>query len=447
MELDVGAHDIGAGLRGVTPTAPPTDITPDLVKAAFGGRSSSSPIVNAKPIFDFRDTEIAFRGVSDRELFWRDIFFSILAHPGLSKFGQTVMGKAVDWGIPGAETVVKKTAYSLFCGGETIEEALQTAKKLKARGQAAIVDYAVEGSKDEPSFEAACNETIRAIGLASEHRDAIPFVALKVTGLVAYDVLKAFQIQPGQDVITPTHDQTKSYEAFKSRLERIAKEAKEKGIFLFIDAEETQIQGSIDHLVLDLMRTYNRELPIVQTAVQLYRHDRLEDLRELIQTGEHEGFYVGLKLVRGAYMGKERRWAKEGGYEDPIHPTKVDTDSDFDTAVALCIENIDRVMICIATHNEKSCELATEAMARKGLQPNDPRVSFAQLLGMSDHISANLSEAGYNVCKYLPYGPWNVTFPYLARRITENSAEFGQKGTRESQLIKLERDRRELIHP
>lgn len=298
-----------------------------------------------------------------------------------------------------------------------------------------ILDYSVEGKENEKEFERSCDMIYATVENAKEHKD-IPFAVFKMTGMARFALLQ--KVNEKKDL---NENEKAEYQRIMDRVDRICKRGHELGVPIMIDAEESWIQGTIDGIVEEMMDRYNKEKPIVWNTVQLYRNDRLQYLIDSIQKARQKGIKYGIKLVRGAYMEKERDRAEEKNYPSPINATKADTDRDFDGAIQVCIDNIDIVSVLCGSHNEKSAEYLVKLMNEKGLAKDDERVWFSQLLGMSDHISFNLSHAGYNVSKYVPFGPVYDVTPYLIRRTEENTSVAGQ-ASRELMLIKKERQRR-----
>ncbi len=298
-----------------------------------------------------------------------------------------------------------------------------------------ILDFSVEGKENENDFEVCMNETIKTIHKATNNAN-IPFCVFKVTGLASFELLE--KVSSKTDLNT---NEKKEFEHIYSRVDTICKTAYEAGVCIFMDAEESWIQDAIDNLANTMMTRYNKQKPIVYTTFQLYRTDRFQYLKQALQLANKENYFLGAKLVRGAYMEKERERALENNYPSPIHEYKSNTDTDYNNALLFCVENIHKIAFCAASHNEKSTLYLVELMEEKKIQKNNVHVFFAQLLGMSDHISYNLSNAGYNVAKYVPYGPIKEVVPYLIRRAQENTFVNGQTG-RELGLIIKEKERR-----
>ena len=378
----------------------------------------------------FQDTATAFAHKTNGDLRKARLLFRSFDYPILLKWGPGLAKVAVSLGF---KFIIKDTIFKQFCGGENINECSEAIKGLAKSGIGTILDYSVEGEESESVFEQTALEIKRTIEKACGHEN-IPFSVFKVTGIIDSHVLE--KKSSGVELNT---DEDKLWQAGKKRFFEICNHAREKQVRLFIDAEESWIQPAIDELAETAMIQINTEKALIYNTIQLYRHDRLAYLKKQIK---EQSVYLGFKLVRGAYMEKERIRAKEKGYADPIQPNKESTDRDYNAALQFCIENADKVSICAGTHNENSSMLGVELMQKHGLSKNDSRVYFSQLLGMSDHISFNLSHAKYNVAKYVPYGPVTAVIPYLTRRAQENSSVAGQMG-RELQLIDAEIKRRQ----
>lgn len=387
-------------------------------------------------ILSFDDTEIAFRGKSNADLtraFWLFKFISINF---LTKIGPPITNAALKLGLP-IKSLIKATIFRQFCGGESISECEQTVAQLHAGGVGSILDYSVEGEDDEAVFDHTCKEIMNTI----RHADGdmrIPLTVFKVTGLGRFALLE--KINAGQALDA---NEKSEFQRLNQRVDQICGLAFGLKVRVMIDAEESWIQDPIDSMALEMMRRYNQEQVIVFNTYQLYRNDKLASLKADISMAVSEQFILGAKLVRGAYMEKERDRAEEMTYVSPIHPDKQSTDNDYNDALKLCISKIDLVSFVAGTHNEFSCQLLTELLNEKGIPHDHDHVYFSQLLGMSDNLSFNLGEAGYNVAKYVPYGPVKAVMPYLFRRAEENTSVAGQMG-RELRLISAEMKRRKI---
>lgn len=356
---------------------------------------------------------------------------------GLVKVGTFFIKLSLKLGLP-IKGIIRQTIFSQFCGGETIEDCQQTITSLSNANVGTILDYSVEGEDDEISFDATCQELLKTIHRAASNSDQIPFAVFKVTGLASTPLLE--KIQSGIEDLSPEEDL--AWKRVRARVAQLSALAAEKKVRLFFDAEESWIQDIIDTLCYEQMALHNAEEDVwIYNTYQLYRWEALENYQKAVENGRVQGYKVGAKLVRGAYLEKERRRAHEEEYQDPTQPSKEATDRDYDESVRFSIENIDRVAICLGTHNEASSILCADLMLQKNIDPTDSRIYFAQLLGMSDNISFTLASQGYNVAKYVPYGPVESVMPYLFRRAEENTSIAGQS-SREFRLVKRELMRR-----
>jgi proline dehydrogenase len=378
----------------------------------------------------FDNTEIAFKSKSNGELKKAKLLFKSFDYPWLLKWGPDMAKVALNLGM---KSVIKNTIFKQFCGGENIDDCQITINRLNKSGIGTILDYSVEGEESESVFISTAEEVIRTIQAAEKQPQSIPFAVFKVTGVIHSDLLE--KKTSGKEL---TSHEKKNWEDGVQRFFNICEAAYKAQVRLFIDAEETWLQDAIDRLAEEAMVKFNQKSTIIYNTLQMYRHDRLEYLKNQIASTTH---HLGFKIVRGAYLEKERERAKNLGYTDPIQKTKQDTDRDYNAAVELCLEHHLRVQICIGTHNEISSLKGVELLNKHGLENQHPGVFFSQLLGMSDHISFNLSSQGYNVAKYVPYGPVSAVIPYLTRRAQENSSVAGQMG-RELSLIEKELKRR-----
>ncbi|MDG1347459.1 MAG: proline dehydrogenase family protein [Crocinitomicaceae bacterium] len=332
--------------------------------------------------------------------------------------------------------MIKRTIFRQFCGGENIEECAGRIKELKDSGIGAILDYSIEGKTAEVDFNATVDEIMDTL-IAGEGNKAIPFAVFKVTGISRFGLLEKINDANAELLESEKAELARLME----RIEKLAKKSFDTKTPLFFDAEETWIQDGIDRITYALMEKYNKEKAIIYNTLQIYRHDRLEHLKKQTAIAQAAGYKLGIKLVRGAYMEKERDRAEDKKYPSPIQPNKIATDKDFDDALRFMVDYIDSISFCAGSHNEESNALLTQLMQEKGITHDDPRAYFAQLLGMSDHITYNLAHANYNVAKYVPYGPISEVMPYLLRRADENTSVAGQT-SRELSLILQETKRR-----
>ena len=385
---------------------------------------------------DFDNTEKAFAWKSDKELKHAAWLFGMMNYSWLVGFGTSLTPLAFKMKLP-IKSLVRKTIFSHFCGGENLEDALAMTEKLQAYHVAATLDYGTEGKESEEDFERTIAAIEKSFRLAKGNPQ-IHFISLKVTGLARFALLEKMS---SDDELSDAEKAESG--SLRKKLDRAAAAADDAGIGLFVDAEETWIQIALDNLVRDMMMKWNKQKAVVLNTLQMYRTDRVEFLSHEIETAKQNGFLLGLKLVRGAYMDKERKRANEKNYPSPIAADKTSTDKNFDDAVRLCIQHIDHVNFCIASHNENSNLLGARLSAEKNIPSNHPHLNFSQLLGMSDHISFNLAAQGFRVTKYIPYGPVQDVIPYLMRRAKENSSVSGQMG-RELRLLKKEIARRGL---
>ena len=381
----------------------------------------------------FENTVIAFEHKSDQELRKAYYLFKLLDKPKLSRWASKLASAMI--GLPFVQTITKKTIFKHFCAGETIAECLETVDHLDEYNVKSILDYSVEGENNEAGFDATMDETIRTIEMAGES-EHIPFAAFKPSGVISIGILE--KIQKGDPL---TEEEDRLLAIGKERFKKICRVASEKNVPVLIDAEDSWYQDTVDQIVYDLMQEFNTTFTIVYNTYQMYRKKSLDNLRKAHNQSVMNNYFLGAKLVRGAYMEKERERAKEHDYDDPIQESKEATDEAYDEALKFCINNKQKVCLFSGTHNEDSSKYLALLMDKHGMNPNDPRVYFSQLYGMSDHISFNLAKLGYNVVKYVPYGPVKAVIPYLTRRAEENSSVAGQS-SREFKLISAELKRR-----
>ena len=389
-----------------------------------------------RTIVNFDDTSIAFARLSTPKLRKTYAIFALMNQNSLVKVGTFFIKFALDKGLP-IKKMIKNTIFNQFCGGETIEECQNAIDSLASAGVGTILDYSVEGEDDERVFDSTLQELQLTIHRASQQPEKIPFAVFKVTGLISTPLLEKVQ---KREVLTSI--ETEAYARGVLRIDTLCALAAQKNVRLFFDAEESWIQDTIDSLCYEQMAKHNQNKRlIIYNTYQMYRTASLENYKSAVQKGTEHGYTVGAKLVRGAYLEKERNRAAAMQYLDPMQKTKENTDRDFNESVRFSIENIDQVGICLGTHNEASCQLCVDLMDDFGIEAQDKRIYFAQLLGMSDNISFTLAKLGYNVAKYVPYGPVEAVMPYLFRRAEENTSISGQS-SREFLLVKKEMKRR-----
>lgn len=382
----------------------------------------------------FDNTEIAFASKSDADLNRSYMLFTLVSRTSWVKIGKSLTNVALGLHLP-ISGIIKATIFKQFCGGENIEDCSKAIKSLGDYHIGTILDYSVEGKEAEEEFDKTAKETLDTIKRAA-HDVNIPFCVFKVTGLARFSLLEKVTAAG-----TLTSAEESEWAKVKNRVHLICKHAAESGVPIFIDAEETWIQGAIDDLANEMMKQFNTKKAIVYNTVQLYRKDRLNFIKISHGLAKQHHYFLGLKLVRGAYMEKERERAALMTYPDPIQNSKQDSDEDYNAALDYCVQNINEIAICAGTHNEKSSLHLVNLMEKNNIQHADKRIYFSQLLGMSDHISYNLAQRGYNVAKYVPYGPVRDVLPYLIRRAEENTSVKGQTG-RELSLIIKEKQRR-----
>lgn len=383
---------------------------------------------------DFENTSVAFQHKTNSQLIRSFWLFKLISSPTLVRLGGGITNLVIGMGIP-IDWAIKKNIFSQFCGGINIAESKVAARHLAKSAIGSILDYSVEGKENEKDFDFTTDEIKRTIDAAENNSD-IPFSVFKVSGICRFSLLEKVNAKQAL-----SEEEKAEWERAFGRVSSICEHAFKKNVSLFIDAEDSWIQDAIDELAENMMVQFNQKDFIIYNTIQLYRHDRLAYLKTMLARLTGKGAKTAVKLVRGAYMEKERKRAAELGYEDPIQPNKESTDRDFNLAIDYCLNHIENVAICCGSHNEESSAMLVGKMNARGIESNDKRIYFAQLFGMSDHISYNLSHAKYNVAKYLPYGPIKEVMPYLLRRAQENTSVKGQTG-RELSLIEKEIQRR-----
>lgn len=393
-------------------------------------------ILPANALVDFNDTAVAFADKSNWELRKAYWLFRLMRHPGLVRWGERLAFLALRYGLP-IGWLVKPTIYRHFCGGETLEEVAPVIDRLGRNGIKTILDYGVEAKETEPELEHTAEFIIRSLETAKAGA-GLHVISTKLTGLFQDHLLE--KVSRGE-ALSPAEQA--NYERGRLRLERICEAAHRAGIGVHIDAEESWKQGAIDQLAWEMSAKFNHDKPLVINAVQMYRTGRLEFLRQSLDHARRHGYCCAVKLVRGAYLEKERYRAAQKGYPSPIHATLPETHEAYNRALRFCLDNLGDLYVCNATHNEESCRRQMEGMAERNIPPGHPMVATAQLYGMSDQLSFNMARAGYRVEKYLPYGPVREVIPYLIRRTKENSAVEGQMN-RELRLLEKEMQRRGL---
>lgn len=399
----------------------------------------------------FDNTELAFAYKSNKELKKAHFIFSIMGKPLLTKLGIALTPFAVKYRLPFARLAVRKTIFQQFLGGETLEENLKVADQLEKFGVQVILDYGVEGKDGEENFDHAGDEFIRVIQYAASKKN-FPFMSVKVTGIARFGLLEKIHLlmQKADGTLMKRYltvidelpaDEKEEWHRVRTRLLRICEAGAAGNVGVLVDAEETWIQDPVDALVILMMDTFNKKKAVLYNTIQHYRHDRLQFLKDCYDGATERNFILAVKLVRGAYMEKERKRAGQMGYPSPIQPDKESTDMHFNEAIKFCIDRLEKVALIVASHNEYSNLYAVQLMQEKNLPLNHPHMHWSQLYGMSDNITFNLAHAGCSVSKYLPFGPISDVIPYLMRRAQENSSIKGQTG-RELGLIRKEMKRR-----
>jgi proline dehydrogenase len=384
----------------------------------------------------FNNTEVAFSLKSDTELDRAYFLFKMIASEPLVRIGTAVTNFALKAHLP-VDGLIRATVFDHFCGGVNENDCLTVVDKMFTKGVSSVLDYSVEGKEEEAQFDAALEMTLKTVEFAKE-RQAIPFAVFKPTGLGRLDLYEKVGAKQ-----TLSEDEQAEWNKVNERFDLICKTAHQKDVALLIDAEESWMQDAADDLVEEMMRRYNKEKVIVFNTLQMYRWDRMDYLKTLHERAKAQGFYIGMKLVRGAYMEKEHKRAEENNYPTPICASKQATDDNYNSAVDYMMQHIDRMAIFAGTHNEESSYKLMKMMNANGIAKNDQRLWFGQLYGMSDNISYNLAAHSYNVAKYLPFGPVRDVMPYLIRRAEENTSVAGQT-SRELNLLKTERERRKI---
>ncbi len=383
----------------------------------------------------FNDTKLAFADKTDAQLKKAYWMFKAIEQPALTNIGVSLLNFTVRNNFPLVDGIVKQTLFEQFCGGETREESMKVVKQMFKRGVGSIFDYSIEGKEEEEVFDAVCKE-IKDIVRFSVGNPAIPFIVFKPTAFGRIDIYEA--VGKGKELTT---SQKEEWNRVVIRFDEVCRLCFESDKKVMVDAEETWMQDAADQLCEEMMEKYNKEKAIVWNTIQMYRTGRLEYMNAHLERAREKGYFIGYKIVRGAYMEKERKRAEEQNYPDPIQPTKQSTDDNYNAGIDFVMEHLDKVSAFFGTHNEISSELVMDKMKAKGLEHDNPHIYFGQLYGMSDNITYYLADKHYNVAKYLPYGPVKDVVPYLTRRAQENTSVAGQTG-RELGLIQKELKRR-----
>ena len=382
----------------------------------------------------FDNTENAFVLKSDSELERAYFLFKLINNEPLVKIGTAVTNFALKAHLP-VEKLIRASVFDHFCGGVSENDCISVVEKMYEKGVASVLDYSVEGKEEESSFDSAFEKIINILDFVKKY-DAIPFAVFKPTGFGRIDLFEKVSKK-----VTLDEDEKQEWARIYKRFDAVCKKAKDLNISLLIDAEESWMQKAADDLVEEMMEKYNKDNIIIYNTLQMYRWDRMDYLKELHEKSVAKKYFLGFKIVRGAYMEKENDRAQEEQFPTPICKDKTTTDENFDTCLTYILNNLEKISVFIGSHNENSNYLAIETMKKLNISNNDSRIWFGQLYGMSDHISYNLAKNGYNVAKYLPFGPVRDVMPYLIRRAEENTSVAGQT-SRELNLLKTERNRR-----
>ncbi|GGG48550.1 proline dehydrogenase family protein [Bizionia arctica] len=382
----------------------------------------------------FDNTEIAFSLKSNSELNRAYLLFKMISYEPLVKVGKVLTNFAIKANLP-VDSVIRATVFDHFCGGISEKDCIPVIDSMYEKGVSSVLDFSVEGKEVESFFDAAMDKTLEIINF-SQNKEAMPIAVFKPTGFG-----KPILYEKKSEGVAFTPEEQEQWNRIEARYDKVCKLAKEKDVELLIDAEESWMQKSVDELVTKMMQHYNKEKPVVYNTLQMYRHDRMDFMKKELVHAKENGYFLGYKIVRGAYMEKENERATKKGYPTPICESKAATDENFNDAAQFILGHLEVISLFAGTHNEASCYLILDMMKEKGIAKTDNRVWFGQLYGMSDHISFNLANLGYNVAKYVPFGPVKDVLPYLIRRAEENTSVAGQTG-RELMLLAKEKNRR-----
>lgn len=386
----------------------------------------------------FDNTEIAFKLKTDKDLKNSEFLFSFIQKPQITKVGVSILNSVIKWNLPFVKNIVKNTLFKQFCGGETMEECIPVIDHMYGLGVSSVLDYSVEGKAEEATFEKTFQEILTIIRF-SANKEPIPFSVFKPTGVGRFELYEKVN-----NKLPLSETESLEWEKIREKYYKICELASEKEVLIMIDAEESWIQDAVDELTEELMQKFNVNKCVVYGTLQMYRTGRLDFLKSQYEKAKNGNYYIGFKIVRGAYMEKERERAKEKGYPSPIQSNKENTDKQYNESLKFVIENREVISLFAGSHNEKSCKYLKELIKKHNIDTDSSKIWFGQLYGMSDNISFNLGAEKYNIAKYLPYGPVVDVVPYLTRRAEENTSVAGQTG-RELSYIKKEQNRRKKI--
>ncbi|MCO4783024.1 MAG: proline dehydrogenase family protein [Candidatus Cloacimonetes bacterium] len=385
-------------------------------------------------MLNIKDLSVAFSSKSDFDLKRANLLFRILSNPVINKVGATLTQKALDYKLP-IEPLILSTIYQQFVGGTSPEKCIKSINELSKYNIETVLDYSVEAKKTNEGFDQTVQEISSLIDFSKDH-PGLTFTVVKMTGIASFELLEKISSN-----VSLSSEEQKEWDKSVQRLDTLCNKALENKLKFFIDAEESWIQVAIDQQAKEMMKKYNKEKANVFTTFQMYRNDRIDYLKNCILDAQENNYYFGVKLVRGAYLEQENERAKELCYPSPMNTSKQNTDKCYDQAVEICLQSLKQVSFCLASHNEESTLKLVNYMKKHDLKTNHPHISFAQLYGMSDHISYNLAKSDYTTLKYIPYGPVNDVIPYLMRRAEENVSMTGQM-SRELQYLQDELLRR-----
>lgn len=386
----------------------------------------------------FSNTKEAFSLKSNFELNRAYFLFKIIGNQSVVKLMTSLTNFSLKFNLP-VTPVIKATVFDHFCGGVSQEDCIPVIEKLYKKNVCSVLDFSTEGFINEIEFDNCLNKKLSIIDFI-KNKNEVPFAVFKPTCLGSTDLF--IKMSSG---LALTDTENDSWSRVVDRFEKVCEKAFSENVKILIDAEEVDVQKAIDDLAIVMMRKFNKSNPIVFNTVQLYRKDRLKYMRELLKNNKNKDIQFGLKLVRGAYMEKERKIAMNKGIESPICDSKTETDNNFNKGVDFVFDNLNRISFVCASHNEDSILKVMDLMKKRKIKHNDQRVWFGQLFGMSDNISFNLGQKKYNTFKILPFGSVKNLMPYLIRRAQENTSVQGQTG-RELQLILNEKKRRKKVN-
>ena len=385
---------------------------------------------------NFENTEHAYKLKSNRELFRALYLFKLISNQRLVAFLTKGAILAIKFKLP-ISFLFKYTVFKQFCSGISEKDSIDEVVRLASYNVKSYMHYASESQKSEVGMDESLTKILDTLKFSSG-KSALEFTVFKATSLGPIDLFEKVSAGIGLN-----YEEKNIWRRVLKRIEVCCKTARSLNVKIFIDAEESWIQSAIDDIAESMMAKFNTKKAYVFTTIQMYRIDRLAYLKKIIDKAEEKKNLIGVKLVRGAYMEKENIRAKNLGISSPICKNKKETDLNFDKALELIIDKVHICNLFIGSHNEESIIKATKLMNKYKYKNNHPFIWFSQLYGMADHISFNLALEGYQVVKYVPFGPVKEVIPYLIRRAEENTSVSGQT-PRELNLIKKEIRRRKI---